>query len=315
MSSSSDNEGAVVPVKRIRRRRLVPVDGPGHESAKVNLYSRKILPKLNAIATSPMKLDMDEDSNYAPFSVLSKETSPITVACDESPEPKGDQGPCIMISPVEDIPPTPPPAFVPKSRRGRGSYKAKKLLSEVSSVLTKVSNLDASSDSIIVEEVVEQIKEILVKIRIRGRLHKFPIAESDTFGDMFEKLARKEKVEKARLLITLGDKRIFPSDTPLGVQLTIADILECVIARRRLAPHVTDIIEIQMQGQFERRKVPYTMGKDEPLREIMQEYASKNSTDLKHLTFLFDGENLDPESTPKSLDLDNGDCIDVVLRT
>lgn len=312
MSSSSEGEEIVVPLKRVKRRHPHPEINMGH-TKKINLYSHKILPKLDALAKSPIKLtagDEDEGNDSVPFSITP--APPNEVSKVASPEKQ--QTISETSSPVKVIPLTPPPPFNPERKGRRGSRKAKKLLNEVSSVLSQVSSLDASNDSVVVEEFIDHVKEIMVKVRVRGRLQKFPTLEDGTFSDIFEKLAKKEKVEKSRLLVTLGDRRIFPSDTPTGIQLSIADILECVVVHRRLAPHVKDTIKIQMQGPFERRKVTFTMGKDEPLEAVMQEYADKNKTDVKTLQFLFDGENLSPESTPKSLDLDNGDCLDVMHR-
>lgn len=315
MSSSSEGEEIVVPVKRLKRRH--PHVEMSMNQTKVNLYCHKILPKLNALSRSPMKLavdDEDEGNDSVPFSI----SPSLEIESKESNTPSPEKQPTSSDtgSPVTVIPPTPPPPFNPVRNPRRGSRKAKRLLNEVSCVLSQVSTSshDVSNDLIAVEEIIDHVKEIMVKIRVRGRMQKYPTLEEETFNDIFNKLAKKEKVEKSRLLVTLGDRRIFPSDTPTGINLSIADILECVIVHRRLAPHVKDTIKIQMQGPFERRKVTFTMGKDEPLQAIMQEYADKNKTDVKKLQFLFDGENLLPTSTPKSQDLDNGDCIDVMQR-
>lgn len=307
---SSSSEGEDVPVKRVKRRHPHPKINMG-PTKKVNLYSHKILPKLNALAKSPIKMmDEDEGNDFVPFGISPISKNKVSqIATPEKQETKSETS-----SPVKVTPLTPPPPFKPVRNPRRGSRKAKKLLSEVSSVLSQVSTLDTSNDAVIVEEIYDHVKELMVKIRVRGRLQKFPTLEEETLCDVFEKIAKKEKVETSRLLVTLGDRRIFPGDTPTGIQLSIADILECVIVHRRLDPHIKDTIQIQMQGPFDRKKISFTMGKDESLQAVMQEYAEKNKTDVRTLHFLFDGENLLPGSTPKSLDLDNGDCIDVMRR-
>jgi len=43
----------------------------------------------------------------------------------------------------------------------------------------------------------------------------------------------------------------------------------------------------------------------------MNEYAEKKGVEVSSLRFMFDGETLDPQDTPISLDLEGGECIDV----
>ena len=47
----------------------------------------------------------------------------------------------------------------------------------------------------------------------------------------------------------------------------------------------------------------------------MTEFAASKEIELEKLKFSFDGEKLDPESTPEDLDMEDGDCIDVVVPT
>ncbi|XP_039262760.2 NFATC2-interacting protein-like [Styela clava] len=313
-SSSEDEEPIVMPVKRVKRRHH-PIANVDPNKQKINLYSHKILPKLDALAKSPVRLskdDEDEGNDFVPFSISPVRSSPDkSKAASSSPTSGSPVRSVSDASPMKDVPPTPPPPFVPQKKRG--SRKAKKLLKEVSTVLSQVSKNDTSQDSItILDDSIEIVKEIMVKIRLHGKLQKYPMVESQTFHKVFDTLATKAKVDASRLLVTFGDHRVFPSNTPADINLTIADILECVIANRRLAPDVKDTIKIQMQGPFQKRKVSFTMGQTEPFLSVMEEYAIKNKANVQELQFRFDGDLLEKTATPKSLDMENGDCIDVM---
>jgi hypothetical protein len=44
---------------------------------------------------------------------------------------------------------------------------------------------------------------------------------------------------------------------------------------------------------------------------LMESYAKATQTDLRQIKFFFDGERLDPEETPESLDFEDGEIVDV----
>lgn len=327
MSSSSGSDGeAVVPVKRVKRHHHPVTKSDVVKLQKVNLYSHKILPKLDALAKSPIKLednDNDEGNESVPFDlditrVKNSPKSPVvqTVKKRTAASPNSSQeivdSDC---SPVKVVPPTPPPPFQPQ-KRSRRRKKASKILEEVTSVLSQVSKAEAGHDAIqSPQEEVNLEREIMVKVRFRGKLNKFPLVESESFSSIFEKMSKRAKVDAAHLLITHGDRRVFPSDTPADIRLCIADILECVVAHQRLPPDVKDMIQIQLQGPFLKKKVLYTMGKTEPFLGIMEEFARKIKATLTELEFKFDGESVSVTSTPKALDMDTDDCIDVMRLT
>lgn len=43
----------------------------------------------------------------------------------------------------------------------------------------------------------------------------------------------------------------------------------------------------------------------------MERYAEKKGVELSALSFKFDGEELSPTDTVDSLDMEDGDCVDV----
>ena len=45
----------------------------------------------------------------------------------------------------------------------------------------------------------------------------------------------------------------------------------------------------------------------------MNAFASELETDIKKLRFSFDGDTISPTQTASDLDMENDDCIDVIL--
>ena len=50
----------------------------------------------------------------------------------------------------------------------------------------------------------------------------------------------------------------------------------------------------------------------EPLEKLMRKYASMKKTKLESVNFYFDGDELSRTDTADSLDMEDGDCIDVI---
>ena len=46
----------------------------------------------------------------------------------------------------------------------------------------------------------------------------------------------------------------------------------------------------------------------------MEEFAANQSLSVEKLKFFFDGERIDANSTPEELDMEDDDCIDVVVQ-
>lgn len=314
MSSTSESEEETAkPVKRVKRRHQ---PSQATTMTKINLYSHKILPKLDALAKSPIKLlQTDEDTGNAcvPFKISDPDLmSPTDHYLSDSSPSRSNRSPSPELYPITVIPPTPPPAYQPKTRRGRAKKKTDKILSEVTSVLSQVSRVDALNVSLLSSDDNVVVREIVIKIRFRGRLHKYPLDENNTFSEAFDNLATKEKVDVNQLLVTFNDKRVLPTDTPAGIRLSVADILGCVLVSRRLIPDKRNAVRIQMQGAFNKRKMMFTMGKTETFLSVMKEYAEEAHVSLGHLKFHFDGDLVHPSSSPRSLDMDDDDCIDVI---
>ncbi|KAF2073663.1 hypothetical protein CYY_005013 [Polysphondylium violaceum] len=61
-------------------------------------------------------------------------------------------------------------------------------------------------------------------------------------------------------------------------------------------------------------EVFFKIKRSTPLRKLMEAYASRSGVSLNSIRFLYDGQRLNSDSTPKELNMENDDAIDVVLQ-
>ncbi|GAB0202407.1 small ubiquitin-related modifier 1 [Grus japonensis] len=125
-----------------------------------------------------------------------------------------------------------------------------------------------------------------LKVRCRGRVHRVPLRRRDPLRGVQQELGGALGVPPGRILLLRRDQELEPSDTPQGLGLGVADILECVVLRLH---------------------VP----KAEPLRGAMERYRAARGMGGRPLTFLFEGRKLGGGCTPEELGMEQDDVIEV----
>jgi small ubiquitin-related modifier len=61
-------------------------------------------------------------------------------------------------------------------------------------------------------------------------------------------------------------------------------------------------------------EVLFKIKKQTPMRRLMEAYCQRMAVPVNGVRFLFDGNRVQPDNTPKSLDMADKDIIDVVLQ-
>ena len=62
------------------------------------------------------------------------------------------------------------------------------------------------------------------------------------------------------------------------------------------------------------KKIPIYL-QQQPLRVLMEEYSGRTGTTMSSLQFWFDGEIVSPADSAESLEMEDGDCLDVNYLT
>jgi small ubiquitin-related modifier len=71
-------------------------------------------------------------------------------------------------------------------------------------------------------------------------------------------------------------------------------------------------IEIKVTDQ-EGREILFRTKRDSPIEKMMNAYSRRQGIDKNSFRFLFDGQRIEANQTPRDLGMENGDMIDVVL--
>lgn len=141
-------------------------------------------------------------------------------------------------------------------------------------------------------------------------------------------MAELENCGVESIVMTLNDREVVKTDTPERLNLTVADIMECVILRDAgsSSQEATEeengssdgSIKIKIQSVNSRsgKEISIKVMPGAPMSEMMDTAAKELGVDDKSkLTFRFDGEVVDPESTALDYDMEDDDCIDVIEKS
>ncbi len=74
-----------------------------------------------------------------------------------------------------------------------------------------------------------------------------------------------------------------------------------------------DIIDVKVVSQ-DGNTVCFKIKKQTPLKRMIDAYCNRQAIDLNSVRFLFDGKRIQEQNTPKELEMENSDVIDVVLQ-
>ncbi|KAK3587645.1 hypothetical protein CHS0354_032853 [Potamilus streckersoni] len=166
--------------------------------------------------------------------------------------------------------------------------------------------------------------DITVRIQLKSEMHRFVMKRWQPFSHIMKQLTEQEGVPESHIMLVHKDKTLDESDTPNSVKLHTADIIECHIISRfeegdspelnnSLGIENPDLIELCVQSCNRRNKVFIKVDKRKTMDKLMKLYADRVNVDSSKLKFFFDGEEMDITQTPESMDIENGDCIDVIV--
>lgn len=160
--------------------------------------------------------------------------------------------------------------------------------------------------------------EINIKLRWKGMIKRIPMKKTQPFQCVISDLARQNGVAESRIMLCLNDMTIALHETPKTLNLTIADIIEGYLiaeGEKVEVAEAADTIELKVQSKTSKAPKTYKIRMSEPLSDLARQYALDNNCDVDKVSFKFDGDGLDLESTPEDLELENGFCIDVKISS
>jgi len=168
--------------------------------------------------------------------------------------------------------------------------------------------------------------EIVIKVRSPSGVQRFTQLKRESLSKAFAKMAEIENCELECIVMTLDDREVKITDSPESLNLTVVDILECVVLRdagsssQEATEEETESgdgsirIKIQSVNSRSGKPVVVKIMPGAPMSEMMDLAAKELGEDKSKLTFRFDGEIVNPESTAIDYDMEDDDCVDVVSK-
>eukprot|EP00571_Detonula_confervacea_P004531 CAMPEP_0172327480 /NCGR_PEP_ID=MMETSP1058-20130122/59706_1 /TAXON_ID=83371 /ORGANISM="Detonula confervacea, Strain CCMP 353" /LENGTH=194 /DNA_ID=CAMNT_0013044549 /DNA_START=67 /DNA_END=651 /DNA_ORIENTATION=+ len=171
-----------------------------------------------------------------------------------------------------------------------------------------------------------------ITIRVKdqtGEETMFKIKKSTRMSKVFGAYAQRKGVELESLRFLLDGERIGPDETPKMLELEDEDQIDCVLAQVGGADGDDDgnndedakpegggggnePLTIRVKDQ-NGEETMFKIKKTTRMKKVFATYAARKGVEANAMRFMLDGENINPESTPADLDLDDDDQIDCFL--
>lgn len=192
---------------------------------------------------------------------------------------------------------------------------------EKATCLDITSSDDDSTDSLVCldESPVSLPKEeenLILMVQCQYRMLMYTIPRDKPFAEILEKLADECGVETRQVMLLAKEQPVQPEDTPQSLGLSSADSLNCIIRKYAgNASKTANIITLRFQCAHKHGSESIEVAPDEPLQKGAKTFAEKLGLPFSKLVYKFDGEKVQLRSTPEELGMEDGDCIDVSIRS
>jgi len=160
---------------------------------------------------------------------------------------------------------------------------------------------------------IDMSEKVTIKVRFCSNITRIELTRGQYFKEIIQQLALKANVEPTNIALYLNDKLLDPYDSLKTIPIGIADIIDGSITKEVAVSNAV-MLEFKVQTQNRSCVAHISIRSEDPMSVLMEKYAAKTKNDLNRLTFRFDGDLLQPDDTPTSLDLEGGECIDVYIK-
>ncbi|XP_069590981.1 NFATC2-interacting protein-like isoform X1 [Ranitomeya imitator] len=318
-SHSSDSDVAIIVPRRAKRRRIlqgnVPITATVY-SNKVNSSLTLIPDNLNTLAHMEKELQKkqgceDLESEVPVEPPLVHPAIPTYDLYDPEDEQEDDKTtPCDRVRNSSPSPPPTPKTPVRKRKKGMDK-KIRKMEERLQDLGTVLSPL-RSSDNDVIMLGSSPPPELIIKVRRRGKIFRINIQPTDTLERLVESVASRLEVAASQILLLRGDEELDIKETPQSLNLTVADIIDCVVHSSSRDPGSdgqSDEICLKVQGKDKQSHLSVTIGMTEPFQTLMDQYKAAMGLS-KNVCFMFEGQKLTGRNTAQELGLESEDIIE-----
>lgn len=189
------------------------------------------------------------------------------------------------------------------------------------------SKVDTSNDVVTIEDEANssmngENEEMSVKVYWQNcDYFKFTIRRYQKLTQIFNFLSNKASVDQDKLLLTYNDRILKPDDTPDSIDYNICKFIDggvvkhsvADIVKKNKSSNIVKGIIIRFQFQNTKKQFVTEVNLDETLAISMMKCAEHLEVPIDKLKFVFDGDSLCGKQTPRQLEFEGGECIDVKI--
>ncbi|XP_073492197.1 NFATC2-interacting protein [Aquarana catesbeiana] len=325
---SSDSDVAVVLPQKPKRRRLLPGTAP----ILSTVYSNKVNSSLKLLPDDVGTLDELEKE-------LQKQQGCEDLGNEAIAPPlpvKGSASRHVVLSDAEDVDgqqpeaarerirnssPSPPPSPNTPVARGKGRQRGLKrkirkmeaCLQDLGTVLSPNRSY-ISEDNDVIMVGMSPVPELTIKVRRRGEIFRINLRVTEPLQTLVEQVASHINANPSQILLLRGDEELNTKETAKSLNLTVADIIDCMVlsssgGQGADGEHTEEKICLKIQGKDKQSQLTVTIGKNEPMKSLMDQYKAAMGLSKK-VCFMFEGKKLKAKSTADQLGLESEDIIE-----
>lgn len=162
---------------------------------------------------------------------------------------------------------------------------------------------------------------ITLKVRDQaGEVMFFKVKKSTEMRKIFDAYAQRLGVNARNLKFTLDGERLKDTDTPKMLELTDEDQIDVFLDQvggsdQEIKPEGSGDSAITLRvREATGEETAFKVKKSTKMSKIIETFASRKGLSVNVLRFMYDGKRIKAEDTPKMLEMEDDDQIDVVLQ-
>lgn len=171
------------------------------------------------------------------------------------------------------------------------------------------------------EDGAETKAEAPITLKVRdqaGEVMFFKVKRGTEMRKIFDAYAQRLGVNVKNLKFTLDGDRLKETDTPKMLELSDEDQIDVFLeqvggaddAKPAGDEQPITLRVVESSGD----EISFKVKKTTKMSKIFEAYASRKGVSVEMVRFMFDGNRMNAEDTPKMLEMEDNDIINVVLQ-
>lgn len=162
---------------------------------------------------------------------------------------------------------------------------------------------------------------ITLKLRDQaGEEMVFRVKRGTAMKKIFDAYAQRVGVSAATLKFSIDGQRVKEDDTPKMLELENDDQIDVFISQvggadgEDVKPSGDDVAITIKVKEGSGEEISFKVKKSTKMSKIMDAYANRRGVNVTSLRFMLDGQRVNANDTPKTLELDDGDVIEALVE-